>query len=102
MMRAKFKHPRTIDGVHFKVGEHDIPEKFQKHWFFLALQRNHDVMVIEHKEEPKTLPPLEEPKEPVSSTATKSSSVESTLGDPASSEQEEKVPTQPTTRRKKR
>lgn len=45
-MKVKFVYPRQIDGVSYSVGEHEVPDALNGHWFFLALLANNEVIKV--------------------------------------------------------
>lgn len=67
-MKVKFLKPRSIDGVDYSKGIHEVPDKAAKDWFFLACLNNGDLLAVEDaKKEVKAVekqePKKEEPKD---------------------------------------
>lgn len=46
-MKVLFKQPRSIDGVDYSKGEHQVPDSLESHWFFKACLVNGSVSVLE-------------------------------------------------------
>lgn len=44
-MKVLFKQPRSIDGVDYPKGTHEVSDKLKLHWYFIALQVNGDVTI---------------------------------------------------------
>lgn len=45
-MKAKFKHPKKIDGQFYGKGEHTLPDAHADHWFVKALIKSGDIVVL--------------------------------------------------------
>lgn len=46
-MKIQFKMPRSLDGVNYSKGIHEVPDSLSKHWYFLALVQNGDAVILE-------------------------------------------------------
>lgn len=44
-MKVQFKQPRSLDGVSYAKGIHEVPDSLSGHWYLLAMIQN-DVAVI--------------------------------------------------------
>lgn len=46
-MKVNFKMPRSLDGVDYKKGTHEVPDSLAKHWYLLAMIQNGVASIVE-------------------------------------------------------
>lgn len=56
-MKVLFKHPRSLGGVDYPKGTHEVPDSEANHWYFLALVQNGDCSVVKDKPQAAAKPP---------------------------------------------
>jgi hypothetical protein len=57
-MKLKFNHPIVLDGIHYHPGIHEVPDKFEGHWFIEQAKKVGHLEHHEHEEkvsEPKQI-----------------------------------------------
>lgn len=68
-MKVQFKMPRSLDGVNYSKGVHEVPDSLASHWYFLAMIQNGVAVILEAagKKQPEApmVPekPIEKPEE---------------------------------------
>lgn len=46
-MKVNFKQPRSIGGVDYRKGIHELPDDLAKHWYLLACLQNGTASIVE-------------------------------------------------------
>lgn len=46
-MKVNFKQPRSIGGVDYRKGIHEVPDSFSGHWYLLACIQNGSALIVE-------------------------------------------------------
>jgi len=61
-MKVQFNSPREIDGTHYPVGIHEVSDKLESHWYFLALLTNKVVTKVAASAKVSDVKPKRQPK----------------------------------------
>ena len=61
-MKVRLKRPVKLEGKLYTLGVHDIPDGVADHWFFKALVKSHDALVLEEPAPTPAPAVIEEPK----------------------------------------
>lgn len=57
-MKVHFKFGgRTVNGVHYPKGIHEIPSELKNHWFLKGLVDSGDAVIVQEKAEPVSMEP---------------------------------------------